>query len=390
MSQAADGLADWVTLMLAPGIGPRTAARLLDRFGTAGAVVSASRRTLADAGLPPGAIDALKQPDAVSLQRILDWGEQPGAHLITCADARYPPLLAEIPDAPPLLYVRGDPSLLAEPQIAVVGSRNPTPSGIEITRDFARRLAGDGLLITSGLATGVDGAAHAGALERGRTIAVLGTGPDLVYPAVHRDLARRIADCGALVSEFPPGQGPLARNFPRRNRIISGLSVGVLVTEAALKSGSLITARCALEQGRDVFAVPGSIRNPMARGCHALIRDGAKLVEDPAEILLDLAPLLRGLLSGMPGGLPDDSAAASSSTASPMDAAGSSRLPASQTLAADYRALLDAMGFDPVAPDELIARSGRSAREVSSMLLVLELEGHVSSAPGGRFCRLGS
>lgn len=382
MSQSSDSIADWVTLMLAPGVGPRTAARLLERLGSAGAVVSASRQTLADTGLSAGAIDALKQPDAASLQRILGWGEQPGAHLITRADPRYPPLLGEIPDAPPLLYVRGDPSLLAEPQIAVVGSRNPTPSGIEITGEFARRLAGDGLLITSGLATGVDGAAHVGALERGRTIAVLGTGPDLVYPAVHRDLARRIADGGALVSEFPPGQGPLARNFPRRNRIISGLSVGVLVTEAALKSGSLITARCALEQGRDVFAVPGSIRNPMARGCHALIRDGARLVEDPAEILLELAPLLRGLLG--------DSAAASFTTAGATHPAGPASLTAPQTLAADYRALLDAMGFDPVAPDELIARSGRPAREVSSMLLVLELEGHVSSAPGGRFCRLGS
>jgi DNA processing protein len=247
---------------------------------------------------------------------------------------------------------------------------------LEITRDFASRLAADGLLITSGLALGVDGAAHAGALETGRTIAVLGTGPDLVYPATHRELARRIAERGALVSEFPPGLGPSAGNFPRRNRIISGLGVGVLVTEAALKSGSLITARFALEQGREVFAVPGSIRNPLARGCHALIRDGAKLVEDPAEILAELAPTLYGLLAtggtesaGTPGAPDRDGAPG---------------------LDADYRALLDAMGYEPVAPDELIARSGRSAREISSMLLVLELEGHVSSSPGGRFCRLGS
>ncbi len=276
--------------------------------------------------------------------------------------------------------MRGDPTLLSEPQIAVVGSRNPTPSGLEITRDFARRLASDGLLITSGLATGVDGAAHAGALETGRTIAVLGTGPDLVYPAVHRALARRIADGGALVSEFPPGQGPSARNFPRRNRIISGLGVGVLVTEAALKSGSLITARLALEQGREVFAVPGSIRNPLSRGCHALIRDGAKLVEDPTEIIAELAPMLRGLLAA---GGPDASRAAAS-VSSAADRGGANAMDA------DYRALLDVMGFEPVATDELILRSGRSAREVSSMLLVLELEGHVSSAPGGRFCRLGS
>jgi DNA processing protein len=380
LSLHSDAIADWIVLISAPGIGPRTAARLLDRYGTPGAVIGASRDDLSEAGLAPAAIASLKQPDAAAIERIFAWGAQPDAHILTRADARYPALLAEIPDAPPLFYVRGDPTLLSEPQIAVVGSRNPTPSGLGITRDFARRLASDGLLITSGLATGVDGAAHAGALETGRTIAVLGTGPDLVYPAVHRELARRIAEVGALISEFPPGQGPSARNFPRRNRIISGLCVGVLVTEAALKSGSLITARLALEQGRDVFAVPGSIRNPLSRGCHALIRDGAKLVEDPTEILAELAPMLRGLLAA---GGPDVSPAAGA-VSSATDRGGAN------TLDADYRALLDVMGFEPVAPDELILRSGHSAREVSSMLLVLELEGHVSSAPGGRFCRLGT
>lgn len=380
MSVSSNSIADWIILISAPGIGSRTATRLLERYGTPRAVADASRQDLAAAGISPEAIAALKQPDAAALERILAWADQPDACVLTRADPRYPPLLAEIPDAPLLLYVRGDPELLAEPQIAVVGSRNPTPSGLEITRDFARRLAADGLLITSGLALGVDGAAHAGALETGRTIAVLGTGPDLVYPATHRDLARRIAERGALVSEFPPGQGPAARNFPRRNRIISGLSVGVLVTEAALKSGSLITARFALEQGRDVFAVPGSIRNPLSRGSHALIRDGAKLVEEPAEILLELAPMLRNLLAACPGEVPAACDAASAAAVRGGSAG----------LDADYRALLDAMGFDPVAPDELIASSGRSAREVSSMLLVLELEGHVSSAPGGRFCRLGS
>ena len=377
MSVSSDSVADWIVLISAPGIGPRTATRLLERYGAPRAVVDAARQDLAAAGIAPEAIAALKQPDTAALERILAWADQPDAFILTRADTRYPPLLAEIPDAPLLLYVRGDPALLAEPQIAIVGSRNPTPSGLEITRDFARRLAADGLLITSGLALGVDGAAHAGALETGRTIAVLGTGPDLVYPAMHRDLARCVVERGALVSEFPPGQGPSARNFPRRNRIISGLSVGVLVTEAALKSGSLITARFALEQGRDVFAVPGSIRNPLSRGSHALIRDGAKLVEDPGEILLELAPMLRNLLSACPGDAPaEDRAVAGRGGDGALDA--------------DYRALLDAMGFDPVAPDELIASTGRSAREVSSMLLVLELEGHVSSAPGGRFCRLGS
>jgi DNA processing protein len=365
--------------MLAPGIGPRTAGRLLDRFGTPERVIAESRRDLADAGLSPETIAALKEPDASALERTLDWGARPDAHILTRADSRYPQSLAEISDAPPLLYVRGDPDLLAEPQVAIVGSRNPTPAGLEITRDFARWLAGRGLLVTSGLAIGIDGAAHAGALESGRTIAVLGTGPDRVYPASHRDLARRIADSGALVSEFPPGQGPLAQNFPRRNRIISALSFGVLVTEAALKSGSLITARFALEQGREVFAVPGSIRNPLSRGCHALIRDGAKLVEEPAEIIAELAPVLRGVL------LAGSSESSSSSSEDGAPASGS----AFQSLDSDQRALLEAMGFEPLAPDELIARSGRTAQEVSSMLLVLELEGHVSSSPGGRFCRTG-
>ncbi|MBK1645911.1 DNA-protecting protein DprA [Thiocapsa imhoffii] len=381
MSDTAPVIADWVALMAAPGVGPRTAAGLLERFGSPAVILAAARDELRHAGLRPEAIEAIKQPNGAVIEQVLSWLEQPGAHAIVRSDPRYPPRLGEIPDAPMLLYVRGDPSLLAEPQIAIVGTRNPTPNGIETTHDFAQRLTADGLLITSGLALGVDGAAHEGALAVGRTIAVLGTGPDLVYPAVHRHLARRIADQGALVSEYLPGQGPLARHFPRRNRIISGLSVGVLVTEAALKSGSLITARYALEQGREVFAVPGSIRNPMARGCHALIRDGARLVEEPSELVAELAPLLRDLLER------NDSPPAA--PAAPAAAAGTpSGAPSGAGLDADYLALLEAMGFDPVAPDELILRSGRSAREVSSMLLVLELGGHVSSLPGGRFCRL--
>jgi DNA processing protein len=218
----------------------------------------------------------------------------------------------------------------------------------------------------------VDGEAHRGALETGKTIAVLGTGPDRVYPAGHRDLARRIAGQGALVSEFAPGTAPLAHNFPRRNRIIAGLSLGTLVTEAALRSGSLITARQAGEQGREVFAVPGSIRNPLARGCHALIREGALLVEEAAEVLAALGQQLQGQMAALttsvenpprPGVVPPESADP------------------------DYQRLLAALGFDPVAADELIRRTGLPAATVSSMLLVLELGGHVSSLPGGRYCR---
>ncbi len=372
-----DAIADWLALAAAPGVGPRTVARLIQRFGDPGAVLGASAQSLAELGLKPDAIAAFSGPDRARIDTIFAWAEQPDAHILTPLDPRYPPLLAEIADAPTVLFVRGDPLLLAEPQLAIVGSRNPTPVGRDVTRELASRLAACGLVITSGLAVGVDGAAHVGALETGRTIAVLGTGPDRVYPAVHRDLARRIAEDGALVSELAPGVGPLASHFPRRNRIISGLSLGTLVTEAALKSGSLITARQALEQGREVFAVPGSVRNPLARGCHALIREGARLVEDASDVLAELAPLLRGVLD----------------TAERMDPASGGmagnepRTMADGDLDLDYRHLLDAMGYDPVAPDELVRSTGLPIESLSSMLLVLELGGHVSSCDGGRYCR---
>lgn len=372
---------DWLALTAAPGLGPRTCARLIADFGGPREVLAAPAARLAQWGLKPPAVAALKGPDRAWIATVLAWAELPDAHILTRADPRYPPLLAEIADAPTLLYVRGDPLLLADPQLAVVGSRNPSPGGLEITRELARALAGFGLIVTSGLAVGVDAAAHTAALERGRTIAVLGTGPDRVYPAVHRDLARRIAECGALVTELAPGVGPLARHFPRRNRIIAGLSLGTLVTEAALRSGSLITARQAAEQGRDVFAVPGSIRNPLARGCHALIRDGARLVEDAAEVLAELAPRLRGAL---------EEAARSRPAPEAPDGPGSPRIAGDAGLDPDYRRLLDALGYEPSAPDELIARTGLPAQSVSSMLLVLELEGHVSSGPGGRYCRTRS
>jgi len=365
----------WLTLAAAPGIGPRTSARLVERFGSPEGVLAAAPGALGELGLKPAAIDALRRPDRTWIASVLTWAGQPDAWILAREDPRYPPLLLQIADPPTLLYVRGDPQLLAEPQVAIVGSRNPTPTGREVTREFARRLAACGLIVTSGLAAGVDGEAHAGALETGKTIAVLGTGPDRVYPAGHRDLARRIAGQGALVSEFAPGQGPLARNFPRRNRIIAGLSLGTLVTEAALRSGSLITARQAGEQGREVFAVPGSIRNPLARGCHALIRDGALLVEEAAEVLSALQLQLRGHLAALP----------SAATALLPGADGADTGVAG--LDPDYRQLLAALGFDPVAPDELISRTGLPAAAVSSMLLVLELGGHVSSCPGGRYCR---
>lgn len=374
-----DRLAHWLALCLAPGIGPRTIDALLARFGDPDAVRAAATGALRQAGLDTTAIAALREPDPAQLGAALAFADLPDAAILARDDPRYPPRLAGIDDPPPLLFVRGDLAVLAEPQLAIVGSRNPTPGGVETTRAFARHLAGLGLVITSGLATGIDRAAHEGAMEGGRTIAVLGTGPDRIYPAAHRDLAHRIAASGALVSEFLPGTGPHPSHFPRRNRIISGLALGTLVTEAALRSGSLITARLASEQGREVFAIPGSIHNPLARGCHALIRQGAKLVDSVDLLLEELAPQLRATL-----------AATEPQPASPAPPPDSGPPAISAGLDKDYQQLLAALGHDPVAMDELIARTGQSAASVSSMLLLLELQGYVSSLPGGRYARNGA
>jgi DNA processing protein len=313
----------------------------------------------------------LRNPDWDAVERDMQWAEQPGNHLLTRQDPRYPPLLATIHDPPPLLFLHGDPETLQLPQLAIVGSRNPSRFGQETAADFARHLVTAGLTITSGLAIGIDGQAHSGALAAGgKTIAVTGTGLDRVYPASQRELSHRIAESGALLSEFPTGTPPLAGNFPRRNRIISGLSVGTLVVEAAQRSGSLITARLALEQGREVFAIPGSIHNPLARGCHALIRQGAKLVETANDILEELGSLLGTLHEE-----PSAPTVIASQKCTELDS--------------DYQQLLDCVEFDPITADQLIAESGLTAEAVSSMLLLLELEGYISSAPGGRYCRTG-
>ncbi len=364
-------LTHWLALALAPGVGPRRIAKLVEHFGSAADARAASRTALAAAGLSNAAITAIGAPDAARLHAVFTWAAHAGAHVLSPDMDAYPQRLRELAAAPALLFVRGDTALLNEPQIAIVGSRNPTAGGRETARDFAGYLAGLGLVITSGLALGIDAAAHEGALGTGRTIAVLGTGPDRVYPAAHRDLARRIAAEGALVSEFLPGTGPQASHFPQRNRIISGLSLGTLVVEAAMGSGSLITARLASEQGREVFAVPGSIHNPLARGCHALIRQGAKLVDSAEHILEELGPQLGHYLN---------EARVTSATPSPSAAA----------LDDDHRRLLSCLGYDPVAPDDLIARTGLPAAEIASMLLLLELQGHVDTHPGGRYSLRGS
>ncbi len=362
----------WLALLHTPGIGSRRFRVLLKKAGTPAALFRASPSEWSALGLNDAVIGHLRSPDWEEVEKELQWLEQSGRHLITLIDPRYPSLLREIPDPPPLLFVQGDPRLLSEPQLAMVGSRNPSTSGRKTARDFARFLARAGITITSGLATGIDGASHTGALdEAGTTIAVTGTGLDRIYPARHRELAHRIAEQGALVSEFPPGTPARPGHFPRRNRIISGLSLGTLVVEAARQSGSLISARLAAEQGREVFAIPGSIHNPLARGCHALIRQGAKLVETVEDVLEELAPLLGSL----------ELSAEQPSTTLESEA---------QEPDEEYRLLLDCMEFDPVSIDLLIERSGLTTDAVSSMLLLLELEGHVLSAPGGRYCRTTS
>ncbi len=342
---------------------------LLQRFGSAEDILKAARAGPSRLELDKTTRKALAEPDAAAIEHDLAWLDQPDHHLITFADAAYPELLRQIPDPPPVLFVRGRTDILCGPQLAMVGSRNPTAAGRRTAREFAVHLARSGLTITSGLAIGIDAASHEGALQAGGvTIAVCANGLDVVYPARHAELAARIAQTGAVLSEFPPGMPPLPEHFPRRNRIISGLSVGTLVVEAAVRSGSLITARLANEQGREVFAIPGSIHNPLARGCHRLLKDGAKLVESAADILDELAPLAA-----------INAAAQPTSDASMQDDA---------PLDDEYRLLLQSIGFAPTAVDEIVERTGLTPGVVSSMLLALELRGHVESAPGGRYSRV--
>lgn len=365
----------WLRLARTPGLGAAAAEVLLDHFGSAGQALAASPARWQRLGLPRHPVQAGPEIEA-DVERASEWLSRDPRHhhLITLASDAYPPLLRRLQDAPLALFVRGDPGLLAEPQLAVVGSRNPSAGGSENAFEFASFLSRCGLLITSGLALGIDSQAHRGALEEGDgTIAVCGTGLDSVYPRGNTELAEQIAQRGALVSEFFPGTAPQRANFPRRNRLISGLALGVLVVEAALRSGSLITARLAAEQGREVFAIPGSIHNPMARGCHRLIRDGAKLVESAEDVLTELGPLAASL--------PTPPVPAAGPGQSPDDPPG--------PLEKEYAELLEACGSDPVSVDQLAERTKLTAAEVSSMLLILELQGYVESGAGGRYARAG-
>lgn len=362
---------DWLVLARTPGLGPRTLADLRRRCGEPGDILSAGRNAWHEAGLPEAGCAWLSAPDTALLDGDRDWLAQDGHHLITIDDQAYPAILREIPAAPPWLFAVGDTDLLATPGFAVVGSRNPSRDGIEHARGFAAELASAGLAVTSGLADGIDAAAHAGALDvDGMTVAVCATGLDRVYPARNRDLARRIGDAGLLISEFPLGTPARRGHFPRRNRIIAGLAAGTLVVEAARQSGSLITAHRALEYGRGVFALPGSVHNPLARGCHRLIRDGARLVESVGDIFEEIAPQLPA------DATPSAQTGPETDTRSDPDA-----------LAPEYRALLDCVGDRPVGVDELVERAGLTADAVSSMLLILELQGFVAPGPGGVFTR---
>ncbi len=369
MSRAKDQpqLAAWLALWRVPGVGAVRFHALLAACPDLSLVFDLPRADLFNLGLERSEVDALREPDWAGVERDLEWLELPGRHLLRITDPDYPERLRQIHAPPPLLFVHGEPRLLALPQLAVVGSRSPTAAGRDNAFEFSRHLARAGVPITSGLALGIDGAAHEGALAGGGvTLAVTGTGLDRVYPARHRELAHRISEQGALVSEFPTGVGVRSANFPRRNRIISGMSLGTLVVEASLRSGSLITARYALEHGREVFAIPGSIHNPLSRGCHELIRQGAKLVETAADILDELPVVAIDL---------------------PPEAAAGPAPEHRFEPDADHRQVLAALDFDPTPFELVLGRTQLTTAQVSSILLVLELEGYVTAAAGGRYAR---
>ncbi len=375
--------AAWLQLVLTPGIGPVALRRLLEAFGLPEDILAAGRTRLAAVLDAPHA-QALLAPGGERQARIEDtlaWAEHPQHHLLTLADEAYPARLLDIGDPPPLLFVDGDPAALSQASLAIVGSRHATRAGLEIAEAFARALAEQGLQIVSGLAQGIDAAAHRGALGgRAGTLAVVGTGVDLVYPTSHARLAAAIAQRSAVVSELPLGTTAQRANFPRRNRLIAGLSLGTLVVEAARQSGSLITARLAAEFGREVMAIPGSIHSPLSKGCHQLIRDGAKLVESAEDVLVELRAQL-----ATAGGLAAGGVAAGGLAAA--RASDSARPPGERNGDSERAAVLEALGWDPVDPDTVAARCARPVGEVSAALVALELEEIIERQPDGRYQR---
>jgi DNA processing protein len=359
---------DWLSLTQATGIGPVVCNKLLHEFKNPQTILSCDHQTLSSFGLSKASIDTLLAPDLEQTNKILEWLDKPTHHLITINDDDYPELLKSIHSPPTVLFAIGKREALSYLHFAVVGSRNPTTGGKRLSEDFAAELSKSGLTICSGLALGIDYHSHLGALKADcSTVAILGNGLNSIYPACHKKIASQIVENGLLLSEYPPDTKPNPGNFPRRNRIISGMSTGVLVVEAAKRSGSLITANYALEQGRDVFAIPGSINNPLARGTHSLIKQGAKLVETVDDILEELAPIANIVLNN------------------------SSSLESSQNgykeLEPDYKLLVDNMGYEVFTVDNLVELTGLTADVVSSMLLILELEGMIESHHGGKYCR---
>lgn len=355
-------LAAWLRLTLTPGIGGETQRQLLSAFGLPGRIYDAGRTALS--GIVPDRLaECLLDHDSrAEIDAALAWSSEPGHCILTLADAAYPQRLLETADPPTVLYVKGRAELLNLPALAIVGSRNATPQGKANAEAFAMALAEAGLTIVSGLALGIDAAAHRGGLRsKSSTVAVIGTGIDRIYPARNEALAHEIVEQGAIVSEFPLGTPALKENFPRRNRLIAGLARGCLVVEAAERSGSLITARLAGELGREVFAIPGSIHSPMSKGCHRLIKQGAKLVDDVRDILDELR--LEQTLQRSAG------------DAKPRDA--------------EIERLLSMIGHDPFSMDDLTARSGLTAERLYAILLQMELDGIIASLPGGRFQRIG-
>ena len=376
---------DWLILSEAR-IDGHAATALATHFGDVGSVVSASSSALQSSGVSKRVADRIARPDMARIDAALNWVADPGHHLVCIGTDLYPELLSRITDPPVLLFVNGNPDVLHLPTLAIVGSRNPTTGGIQNAHDFASHLGRAGFAIASGLAQGIDTAAHTGALlGNAKTIAFLGHGIDRVYPAANRDLAHKIAESGALVSEYPLGAPPRKEHFPERNRLISGCSMGTLVVEAARRSGSLITARLSSEQGREVFAIPGSIHNALSRGCHSLIRQGAKLVESADDIVSELGPMVSHL-SALAKFDESEDDAEKRLMQNTRDSESPSGLKSS--LDDEYKLLIKAMAHDPSTADEIARKSRLTIDQVSSMLLILELEGEVEALNGGQYALL--
>ena len=371
-----DERAFWLALHRTKGLGPVGQTKLVNAFPSVKEIFAADGHTLKTFGLNDKSITSICKPDWKSIRADMAWLDGPYHHMVTIDSKDYPPLLREISDPPIILFAHGRLEILKSIQIGVVGSRNPDVAGKKTADEFARELTYAGATVTSGLALGIDSCSHEGALSaNGCTIAVTGNGLDMTYPARNKALAEKIVESGVLVSEFSPGTKPIPANFPRRNRIISGMSTGVLVVQAALRSGSLITARYAMEQGREVFAIPGSIHNPLTKGCHALIKQGAKLVESVNDIIEELGSLATVIID--------------ENTSNKIDVKNDAKNDlGEEKLDVDYKVLLDSMAYDPISIDRLIELTGLTTDSVTSMLLILELRGLVISQAGGMYMRV--